>query len=251
MLLDLVGVTHVYRSSGRGIKRPIDLRFGRGVTALLGPNGAGKSTLLRIAAGDLRPASGRVRCGTDRTSSRSGHAAVRRATGWVPQEISFIPSLTCAEQVAYAAWLKGRSRREAQHAAVAALGEVELADLADEKPRSLSGGQRRRLAVACALAHEPVVALLDEPAAGLDPTQRTNLRQLIRSIATHRAVVIATHQVDDIDQLCDRVVVLDDGQVRFDGDAEGFLLVGGVGPSRSTRERAESSYASLVASGER
>lgn len=183
-------------------------------TVLLGPNGAGKSTLLKLLAGYLQPRSGEI------VRPRDADGSVR--VGWMPQDITAIRGLTVLEQVTYAGWLTGMSRSSATVRARDALATVLLAGRADARAASLSGGQLRRLGLAEALAVDVDVLLLDEPTAGLDPAQRGNFREIVRSIPEDVAVVVSTHQVDDLDDLFQHVTVLADGTITFDGPVAGF-----------------------------
>lgn len=211
---------------GRGAREVVfpglSIQFSPGKTALLGPNGAGKSTLLAFAAGVLLPGRGRVELREDRADGQldlvpSSSRAFRRQVAWLPQRFEPLAGLTVREHAAYAAWLKGASRAEAKDRAMAALETVGLADLADRKATALSGGQRQRLGLAGALAHEARVILLDEPSAGLDPLQRERLRDLVAGLPEEVVVVVATHQTEDVGEEYTDVVVLDRGEVRFQG----------------------------------
>ena len=194
----------------------VDLDAGPGLTAVLGVNGAGKSTLLEAAAGVLRP-----RAGTVAVAGQDLHGPGRRQAlarvALVPQEIDLPGRLRVGELLAYVGWLRAvpRGRRAARVAAV--LDEVGLADRVGSAVGTLSGGMRRRVLIAQALLSEPDVLLLDEPTTGLDPEQRANARGLVASVAATRTVVMASHLVEDVRALADRVVVLHEGRVPFAG----------------------------------
>ena len=188
-----------------------------GITGLLGPNGAGKTTLLRIAATVLAPDDGRVELlGLD-PSNPADRAAIRRRLGYMPQEPGFYPRFTAFEFVDYVAILKELHDRRERHAEVRrVLGVVGLEGEGRKRIKALSGGMRRRLALAQALLGRPDLLLLDEPTAGLDPEQRLRFRQLV-SAEPARTVLLSTHQTEDVTALCQRVLVLAHGAVRFDG----------------------------------
>jgi ABC-2 type transport system ATP-binding protein len=196
----------------------VDLDLAAGVTGLLGPNGAGKTTLLRILATALAPDAGSVRVlGRDPTRT-TGRVEIRRRLGYVPQETGFPRGFTAFGFVDYMAILKEWSDRASRHEEVRRV--LELADLADVAPKritALSGGQRRRVVLAQALLGSPELLVLDEPTAGLDPAQRGRLRDLLGRVGETATVLISTHQTEDVAALCERVVVLDQGTVRFDG----------------------------------
>lgn len=217
-----------------------------GKTVLLGPNGAGKSTLLALGADALRPGRGVIqldRLTPAQNGRRISRAAYRRAVGWMPQQIRAVPGLTVQEQVAYAGWLKGLPRNQAWSAAATALDRVGLADQVGNKTATLSGGQLRRVGLAQVLVHNPDILLLDEPTAGLDPAQRARFRELLVALPPDRPVVVSTHQVDDLSELFDTVVVLDQGLVRFSGSVAAFM---DLAPPTSAERRAEVAYACIV-----
>ena len=206
------------RFGGTPALQEVDLVLGTGVTGLLGPNGAGKTTLLRILATVLAPSSGEVRLlGFDPTDP-NGRTSVRRRLGYLPQENGFPRGFTPFAFVDYVAALKEWADRDARHQEVRRVLElVGLSDLSATKLRRLSGGQRHRAGLAQALIGDPDLLVLDEPTSGLDPEQRAALRGVL-SAAGHRAtVLLATHQTEDVAALCEQVVVLDGGRVRWQG----------------------------------
>jgi ABC-2 type transport system ATP-binding protein len=222
-----IELTDLHRSYGR--TRALDgvsAAIGTGVTGLLGPNGAGKSTLMRIVATVQAPTRGMVRilgADPDDADARTG---IRRRLGYVPQHPGLHGSFTAFEFVDYVAILKEMTDRRARHAEVRRVLElVDLGDRAGTRIRKLSGGMRRRVALAQALLGDPDVIILDEPTAGLDPEQRLRFREIISSLGAHRSIVLSTHQTDDVAALCERVVVLEGGLVRFDGTPEGLAAV--------------------------
>jgi ABC-2 type transport system ATP-binding protein len=215
--IDLQGVTKSYgRTRALG---GVDLSFDRGVTGLLGPNGAGKTTLLRIAATSIAADGGSVRLlGRDPQRSHADLTAIRRELGYLPQELGYPSDMTAFGFVEYVAVLKewnDRRRRLTEVRRV--LDLVGLADLATTKVAKLSGGQKRRVALAQSLLGSPRILVLDEPTTGLDPAQRAELRRTLSVVGGECAVLLSTHQTDDVAALCERVVVLAEGSVRFDG----------------------------------
>ncbi|HWH08273.1 MAG TPA: ABC transporter ATP-binding protein [Candidatus Thermoplasmatota archaeon] len=190
----------------------LDVRAGE-VVALLGPNGAGKSTLLNILAGTLRATSGTADVAGLRLPG--DEARLGRVVGFVPQGESTYPELTVLENLRLFARLHGVPRRDAAARADALLRDVALADRRDERAGALSGGLRQRLALACSLAHEPRVLLLDEPGTGLDPAARERLGGLVRRFrGADRAVLLSTHSLEEAARVADRVVFLVAGRIR-------------------------------------
>jgi ABC-2 type transport system ATP-binding protein len=197
----------------------VDLAFDHGVTGLLGPNGAGKTTLLRIVATSIAADRGEVRLlGRDPNRSHADVTAVRRELGYLPQELGYPSDMTAFGFVEYVAVLKEWNDRERRtHEVRRVLDLVDLADQATVRVSRLSGGQRRRVGLAQALLGDPRVLVLDEPTTGLDPAQRADLRRTLSTLGHRSTVLLSTHQTEDVAALCERVVVLAGGTVRFDG----------------------------------
>jgi molybdate transport system ATP-binding protein len=193
------------------------------VLAVLGPNGAGKSTLLHVIAGLVRPDAGSVRVGervlTD--VSTGTHVGTHdRRVGLLMQDALLFPHLSVAANVAFGARSGKRLTRRASRAAADHwLTEVEAADLADRKPRQLSGGQAQRVALARALAADPDVLLLDEPLTGLDVGVAAAMRKALRHVLVRdgRSSILVTHDLLDVVTLADRVIVLESGRVAESG----------------------------------
>src|SRR4029077_3007129 len=196
----------------------VDLDLKHGVTGLLRPNGAGKTTLLRLLATALPPSQGKVNVlGLDpeMPAERTG---IRRQLGYQPQEVGFPPGFTAFAFVDYIALLKEWTQPAARHAEVRrVLDLVGLSDLGAKRIRAMSGGQRRRVSLAQALLGSPPVLILDEPTTGVDPEQRVTLRTVLAEMGRTSVVVLSTHQTEDVAALCERVIVLDRGRVRYDG----------------------------------
>ena len=214
--ISLAGVTKRYRTVAA--LDDVDLDLGPGITGLLGPNGAGKTTMLRVMATVLRPDDGAVRLLGRDPMEPDARTEVRRRLGYQPQELGFPRGFSAFAFVNYMAVLKEWTDRDARTAEVRqALDLVGLGDVATKRISRLSGGQRRRVALAQALLGAPELLVLDEPTTGLDPEQRASLRGVLADIAATSTMVISTHQTEDVAALCRRVVVLDAGRVHFDG----------------------------------
>ncbi len=175
---------------------------------ILGPNGAGKTTALEIVEGLRHADSGEVRLLGEKPST--GNHDLLRRIGVQLQTSAFFERLTAREQIRTFGMLYRLSPRQADEW----LDRVGLADSADVRTEALSGGQLQRLAIACALVHEPELVFLDEPTAALDPQARRNLWDLLRSLnEVGRTVVITTHYMDEAETLCDRVAIMDEGRI--------------------------------------
>jgi ABC-2 type transport system ATP-binding protein len=214
-----VRLERVTKAYGRRIALAgVSLDVGRGVTGLLGPNGAGKTTLVRLAATVLHPSGGELRLLGRDPADPAQRIEIRRRLGYMPQEPGFHRHFTAFEFVDYVATLKEWVERDARHEEVRrVLRAVGLGDEAHRRIRALSGGMRRRVALAQALLGDPELIVLDEPTAGLDPQQRLRFREIVSTLAEDRTVLLATHQTEDVAALCGRVIALRDGAVAFDG----------------------------------
>nr|MDJ0851387.1 ABC transporter ATP-binding protein [Myxococcota bacterium] len=177
---------------------------------LLGPNGAGKTTLLSIAGGFLRPDGGDARV----LGARAGDfGRLRGRLAMLPQDADFQGGVAVGEQLTLFGRLSGLGHAEARSAAERALHAVRLGDVGPRLPRALSHGMRKRAALAQALLGEPELLFLDEPTAGLDPENARHTRELIRSLRGERTVVLCSHNLHEIQDLCDEVAVLHRGRV--------------------------------------
>ncbi|WP_246150614.1 ABC transporter ATP-binding protein [Streptomyces qinzhouensis] len=204
----------------------VDLDFGTGVHGLLGPNGAGKTSLIRVLATVAAPTAGRLTLLGHDVSAHRGRTEVRRRLGYLPQEFGYYPGFTVREFVAYVAWLKEMPAAGVPDAVQYAVERVGLADRADAKVRTLSGGMVRRVGIAQAIVNEPELLLLDEPTAGLDPEQRVEFRALLREIGETATVIVSTHLVEDVAAACTRVTVVESGRVAWRGTTRELSALG-------------------------
>jgi len=213
------------RYGGTTALHPLDLTIGYGVTGLLGPNGAGKTTLIRLLSTATSASNGTVHVlGHEATGQLAERTEVRRLVGYLPQELVFPGRMTAFSFLDYIAVLKEWTDRAARHAEVRrVLKLVDLGELGSKRVRALSGGQRRRLALAQSLIGDPPLLVLDEPTTGLDPAQRASLRTLLSERGSEGTVLLATHQTEDVAALCERVIVLAGGAVHYDGTVGDFV----------------------------
>jgi ABC-2 type transport system ATP-binding protein len=193
----------------------LDLREGEWL-ALLGPNGAGKTTIVRSIARRVRLDSGRIMLlGADVNGAGEG---VRGKLGIVPQEIALYPRLTAEENLRCFGELMGLKGRACNERVEWALDFTALSDRAKDPVQTFSGGMKRRLNLACGVLHRPSVLLLDEPTAGVDPQSRQRIWEMLESLRRDGAsLLLTTHQLDEAQQVCDRIVVIDHGKVIADG----------------------------------
>lgn len=213
--------------------RQLSCTLHQGVVAVAGANGAGKSTLLRALATLVPVARGQLEVAGADLTQRRGRALARRRLGFLGQHPAFPGSFRVEEAVRYAAWLH---RVEDPEPAVERIMErLALGPIARDRLADLSGGTRHRALLAQAMVHDPAVLLLDEPTVGMDVEHRVQLRQDLRAGSEQRLVVVSTHLTEDIELLADRVLVLRDGQVVFDGDPAALAEAGEAGASSRLR----------------
>ena len=210
----LLQLEHVSRRlAGRQVVDDVTFSVARGeVLGLLGVNGAGKSTTLAMIAGVLAPDEGTVKLDGRDLHDRS----VRARIGYLPENVPLWPELTVHEYLDACGRLRGMDRAARKRSIDRELLRLDLSGMADRLGGQLSLGQKRRRGLAQALLHDPELLVLDEPGNGLDPVQTTQLRELIRTLSESRATIISTHVLSEVEAMCDRVVILHEGQVRFD-----------------------------------
>lgn len=180
---------------------------------LLGPNGAGKSTLMKLLVSALVPTGGRILI--DGQPLTKMERALKSNLGYLPQDFGLFDELTVAQFLGYMAALKGVRRPE--QAISAAIQAVNLQEKSPAKIRTLSGGQRQRVGIAQALLGEPSLLIFDEPTVGLDPEERIHFRNLFSRSAQDRLVLLSTHIIEDVQSVCDQIVVMDGGRILFAG----------------------------------
>ncbi|AOW87089.1 ABC transporter ATP-binding protein [Streptomyces olivaceus] len=205
----------------------LDLSLGTGVHGLLGPNGAGKTTLIRTLATVLRPTEGSLELLGEPAGGPGGQRALRRRVGYLPQEFGYYKRFTVREFVEYMAWLKEVPKTDVPAAVQRAVERVGLADRADQRMKTLSGGMVRRVGIAQAIVNDPAILLLDEPTVGLDPAQRLRFRELLQELGTDTCVLVSTHLVEDVAAACTDVVLFAEGRLVFQGTPDELAAAGG------------------------
>ncbi|WP_246237693.1 ABC transporter ATP-binding protein [Caldichromatium japonicum] len=202
---------------GHPVLSGVNLELARGqVVGLLGPNGAGKTTFLRLLSGLLTPASGHIEVLGIDLNRRP--LAAKRHIGYLPERTQLYPELRVDEYLTHCAHLHRIPRRAIPKAIAAAKARCGLSAHGRRLIAQLSKGYRQRLGLAQAIIHRPAILLLDEPTEGLDPFQMRALRALIRELAQESGVIFSTHLLPEAQAVCDRVLILYEGQVHLDTD---------------------------------
>ncbi|MCM1495437.1 MAG: ATP-binding cassette domain-containing protein [Bacteroides sp.] len=197
------------------VLQEISYEFTEGVYGLLGPNGAGKTTLIRCILDLYRYRQGRVILETG-TEAEKKEAVI----GYVPQKTGVFPGLTVEEHLMYFANIKKMPRTEWEDEITRVLELVHLSEVRRTKGRKLSGGMIRRVGIAQALLNHPVLVILDEPTTGLDPEERMRFKNIIRGLRNDTIVLMSTHIVEDVEAVCDRILILKEGRLAAEGTQE-------------------------------
>jgi ABC-2 type transport system ATP-binding protein len=216
MQLDIRGISKAYPNGVQAL-RDVTLSIPPGMYGLLGPNGAGKSTLMRILATLQEPDNGTVQLGDIDVLEQKD--LVRRTLGYLPQEFGVYPRVSAEELLDQFALLKGiESRKDRRSVVEALLCQTNLWDVRKQKLGGYSGGMRQRFGVAVALIGNPKLLIVDEPTAGLDPAERVRFLNLLSEVGENSVVILSTHIVEDVTELCTRMAIIDKGEILFEGE---------------------------------
>jgi ABC-type multidrug transport system ATPase subunit len=216
MDLQIRGISKTY-ANGVHALRDVTLTIPAGMYGLLGPNGAGKSTLMRILATLQEADSGSATLGE--IDVLRDKDAVRRTLGYLPQEFGVYPKVSAEELLDHFALLKGIAERRARREVVEALlRQVNLWDVRKQKLGGYSGGMRQRFGVAVALLGNPKLMIVDEPTAGLDPAERVRFLNLLAELGENSVVLLSTHIVEDVSELCTRMAIIDQGEILLEAE---------------------------------
>ena len=209
-MLELTGVSHVYANGTRALD-DVTLSIPRGMYGLLGPNGAGKSTLMRTIATLQTPTQGAIRFGDLDIIAQP--EALRRTLGYLPQDFGVYPRVSAYDMLDHMAVLKGVSSAADRKATVETLlNQVNLWPVRKKALAGFSGGMRQRFGIAQALIGNPELIIVDEPTAGLDPEERNRFLNLLAEIGENVVVILSTHIVEDVSDLCPRMAVMAAGR---------------------------------------
>ncbi|MXO86567.1 ATP-binding cassette domain-containing protein [Altererythrobacter aurantiacus] len=214
-MLVLEGVSHVYPNGTRALD-DVGLTIPTGMFGLLGPNGAGKSTLMRTIATLQTPTQGQIRFGEIDVIAQPER--LREKLGYLPQDFGVYPRVSAYDMLDHMAVLKGIARKGERKTVVETLlNQVNLWDARKKAIAGFSGGMRQRFGIAQALIGQPELIIVDEPTAGLDPEERNRFLNLLAAIGENVVVILSTHIVDDVTDLCPRMAILADGRIMREG----------------------------------
>lgn len=195
------------------------------VLGFLGPNGAGKSTTMKMITGYLTPTDGTARvCGYDVTSDP---VAVKSRLGYLPEGAPSWPDMTPQGFLSFAAKIRGMRGEQMETAVAAAADKANLHHVLHQPIATLSKGFKRRVSLAYALLHDPDVLILDEPTDGLDPNQKHDVRDLIRDMASEKAIIVSTHILEEVEAVCSRAIIIDQGRIVADGTPDSLEAMSG------------------------
>ena len=214
-MLTIENLTHVYGNGTRALD-DVSLTIPKGMFGLLGPNGAGKSTLMRSIATLQTPTSGSIRFGD--IDVIKNPEQLRRVLGYLPQDFGVYPRVSAYDMLDHMAVLKGVSNgKDRKQTVEALLNQVNLWPVRGKALAGFSGGMRQRFGIAQALIGNPELIIVDEPTAGLDPEERNRFLNLLAEVGENVVVILSTHIVEDVTDLCPRMAVLAGGKIQLEG----------------------------------
>lgn len=217
-------IQNVIKQYPNGVKalNNINLTIERGMFGMLGPNGAGKSSLMRTIATLQEPDSGTLMLGDIDILKQKDE--LRKVLGYLPQDFGFYPKVTALDMLHHFAVLKGISNKKERNEIVdALLNQTNLFDARKRNISEYSGGMRQRFGIAQALLGNPKLVIVDEPTAGLDPMERNRFHNLLSEIGENVIVILSTHIVEDVKNLCKKMVVMNQGTILFEGTPDQSL----------------------------
>jgi ABC-2 type transport system ATP-binding protein len=221
MTIQTLELTKKYSNNVTALNN-VSLEIDTGIFGLLGRNGSGKTTLMRILTTLLMPTKGKVSVmGMEVT--KSNQERIKRNIGYLPQEFGFYKDFNVYEILEYMCLLRGTEKSMQKTLINDALEKVNLSNQRKKKYKQLSGGMKRIVGLAQAILNNPPILIVDEPTAGVDPEERINIRKLLSNYAETHTVIFSTHIVEDIEYTCNKLAVLDSGNLLFAGELEELL----------------------------
>lgn len=218
-MIEVIGLTKFYGEVRALDDVTFNVRKGE-ILGFLGPNGAGKTTTMRILTGFLSPTHGTAKVAGYDVVENS--LEVRRITGYLPETVPFYNEMRVSEYLGYMARIRGIQRKRVRDRVDFVTERCGLKDVEDRIIGHLSKGYRQRVGIAQAIVHDPKVFILDEPTLGLDPVQVREVRQLIKSMAGERTIILSTHILPEVSMTCERVLIIDKGRIVAEDTPEGL-----------------------------
>lgn len=185
------------------------------IVGLIGPNGAGKTTFMKILVRQLLASTGSIKI--DGMDIGKNENYLKNRLGYLPQEFGLYEELTVYQFLDYMALLKGFGPEEKERIE-SCIEKTGLSEKQNARIKTLSGGQKQRVGIAQALLNDPELLIVDEPTVGLDPAERVRFRNLLAENANHRLVILSTHIIEDVESICNRLIILNRGEILFDGN---------------------------------
>ena len=216
-----------------------------GMIGLLGPNGAGKTSLMKMMVASLLPSEGSIRLNGQPLKEKENE--LKTALGYLPQDFGLFDELTVKEFLNYMAALK--IIPDYKNAVSEVISLVNLEEKSKAKIRTLSGGQRQRVGIAQALLGDPKLLIFDEPTVGLDPAERVHFRNLFSQKAGDKLVLLSTHIIEDVQSVCDHIIVIDHGTVLFTGRPSELIRMA-AGHTKQEETTLEDAYLYLISQNE-
>lgn len=209
--LSINNLSLTYKNGFQAIKN-ISLEIGNGMFGLLGPNGAGKSSLMKTIVGLQKPTSGSITFNGDDVSKNPEY--IKQNLGFLPQDFGVYPKISAYDLLEHIAILKGlKDRSERKNQILSLFEKVNLSDFRNKEVHTFSGGMRQRFGVAQALLGNPKIIIVDEPTAGLDPEERNRFNSLLNDISKEVIVILSTHLVEDVRNLCSEMAIMNKGEL--------------------------------------
>lgn len=222
MQIEINNLTKIYPHGKKKALNGVNLTIGEGIFGLIGRNGAGKTTLMRILATVMKSTDGQITF--DGKDLKEHKEEFRSSLGYLPQSTKLMPRLNIVEFLDYVCILRGiKDKAQRKEKITKAIETVGLVGEEKKLLKSYSGGMLRRAGIAQALIGDPKVLIIDEPTTGLDPEERLYFLNLLSRIATERTILFSTHITADIEHLCNRICVLEQGEVKYLGEKKPFI----------------------------
>ena len=220
--LSINSLNLIYKNGFQAIK-DISLEIGNGMFGLLGPNGAGKSSLMKTIVGLQKPTSGTISFNGIDISKNPDY--IKQSLGFLPQDFGVYPKVSAYDLLEHIALLKGiKNSSERKRQIIHLLEKVNLSDFSNKEVHTFSGGMKQRFGVAQALLGNPKIIIVDEPTAGLDPEERNRFNSLLNDISQEVIVILSTHLVEDVRNLCSEMAIMNKGQLLRKGRPNHLIL---------------------------